>query len=61
MSKTSGYKRENGGEEEKIRTLRLTDIYYSNKTDNQQDLLYSTENSTQYSVITYMGKESEKE
>ena len=26
-----------------------------------KDLLYSTENSTQYSVITYMGKESEKE
>ena len=24
------------------------------------DLLYSTENSTQYSVIIYMGKESEK-
>ena len=24
-------------------------------------LLYSTENSTQYSVITYMGKESEEE
>ena len=26
-----------------------------------KDLLYSTGNSTQYSVITYMGKESEKE
>ena len=26
-----------------------------------KDLLYSTRNSTQYSVITYMGKESEKE
>ena len=25
------------------------------------DLMYSTENSTQYSLITYMGKESEKE
>ena len=25
-----------------------------------RDLLYSTGNSTQYSVITYMGKESEK-
>ena len=25
------------------------------------DLLYSTGNSTQYSVIAYMGKESEKE
>ena len=27
---------------------------------NNKDLLYSTGNSTQYSVITYMGKESEK-
>ena len=35
-----------------------TTIY---KRDNQQDLLYSTGNSTQHSVITYMGKESEKE
>ena len=26
-----------------------------------KDLLYSTVNSTQYSVITYMGKGSEKE
>ena len=26
-----------------------------------RDLLYSTGNSTQYSIITYMGKESEKE
>ena len=25
-----------------------------------KDILYSTENSTQYSVITHMGKESEK-
>ena len=29
--------------------------------DNQQGPLYSTGNSTQYSVITYMRKESEKE
>ena len=28
---------------------------------NNKDLLYSTENYTQYFVITYMGKESEKE
>ena len=27
----------------------------------QWDLLYSTENSTQYSVIIYVGKESERE
>ena len=26
-----------------------------------KDLVHSTENSAQYSVITYMGKESEKE
>ena len=31
-------------------------LYIINK-----DLLYSTENSIQYSVITYMGKESKKE
>ena len=29
--------------------------------DNNKDLLYSTDNSTQYSLITYMRKESEKE
>ncbi len=28
---------------------------------NNKDLLYSTGNATQYSVITYMGKESKKE
>ena len=28
--------------------------------DTQKDLLYSTGNYTQYFVITYMGKESEK-
>ena len=27
----------------------------------QGDLLYSTENSTQYSAITYVGEESERE
>ena len=36
----------------------LADIY---KIDKNKDLLYSTGNSTQYSVITYMRKESEKE
>ena len=29
--------------------------------DTDKDLLYSTGNSTQYSVMTYMGKESKKE
>ena len=32
-----------------------------NKQKIIPDLLYSTGNSTQYSVITYLGKESEKE
>ena len=31
------------------------------KIDNQQGILYSTGNSTQYSVITNIGKGSEKE
>ena len=35
-----------------------TTIY---KIGNNKDLLYSTGNSTQYSVMTYMGKESKKE
>ena len=34
-------------------------LYIKQITNN--DLLYSTGNSTQYSVITYMGKEPEKE
>ena len=31
------------------------------KQRTNNDLLYSTENSTQYYVIAYMGKESKKE
>ena len=31
------------------------------KTDNQRGLTIGTGNSTQYSIITYMGKESRKE
>ena len=31
------------------------------KQITNKDLLYSTENSIQYSVMAYMGKESEKE
>ena len=34
---------------------------YQNRSNINKDLLYSTGNSTQYSVITYIGKESEKE
>ena len=30
------------------------------KIDTKKDLLYSTENSTQYSVMAFMGKESRK-
>ena len=41
-----------------IRRLRLTHTQY--KIVNK-DLLYSIGNSTQYSAITYMGKESVKE
>ena len=40
-----------------------TDIYtlLYIKWITNKDLLYSTGNSTQYSVMTYMGKESKKE
>ena len=31
------------------------------RTDNQQRPLYTTGTDTQYSIITYMGKESEKQ
>ena len=41
-----------------IRMLGLADTIY--KITNK-DLLHSTRNSTQYSVITYMRKESKKE
>ena len=34
---------------------------YNVKQIINKDLLYSTGNSTQYSVMTYVGKESEKE
>ena len=43
-------------EESEINIYTLLYIKQINK-----DLLYSTENSIQYSVITYMGKESKKE
>ena len=33
----------------------------THKIGNYKDLLYSTGNSSQYSVMTYMGKESKKE
>ena len=40
--------------------IKIYTLLYIKKIINK-DLLYSTENSTQYSVITYVGKESEKE
>ena len=41
--------------------IAFSDIYTTiYKTDNK-DLLYSTRNCSQYSVISYMGKESEKD
>ena len=45
-----------GGINEESEINIYTLLYIINK-----DLLYSTENSIQYSVITYMGKESKKE
>ena len=45
-------------------TFSLTLTHYTPLHIRQitnQDLLYSTGNSIQYSVMTYMGKESEKE
>ena len=40
--------------------INIYTLLYIKQITNK-DLLYSTGNSTQYSVITYMGKESEKE
>ena len=45
-----------GGINEESEMNIYTLLYIINK-----DLLYSTENSIQYSVITYIGKESKKE
>ena len=41
-----------------IRTDVYTLLYIKQITNN--DLLYSTGNATQYSVMTYLGKESKK-
>ena len=40
--------------------MQLTFIYTAIYKINNKKLLYSTENYTQYFVITYIGKESEK-
>ena len=58
-----GRKRQGGGQGGGIGWEFGTDMYtllYLKQITNK-DLLYSTGNSAQYSVITYMGKESEKE
>ena len=44
-----------------IRRLGLTYTPYYIKQITNKDLLYSTGNYTQYFVVTYKGKESEKE
>ena len=51
MGKSDGIWKKGQNKEWKINTIKWI---------TNQDLLYSTGNSTQYSVITYMGKESEK-
>ena len=55
-NQSSDKKTAHGQGEGKTRSLVLTYTAVTNK-----DLLYSTGNSTQYSVITYMEKASEKE
>jgi len=58
---TCGYKRGKGQGRDKLGVWDWhthTTIY---KLDNQQRPTYSTENSTQYYIITYIGKETEKE
>ena len=55
---TYGYQRGKGGG--RINYELGVNRYSMYKIINK-DLLYSTGNSTQYSAISYMGKESEKE
>ena len=56
---TYGYQRGNmgGGRTNQKLGMNITIMY---QRHNQQDLLYSTENSAQYLVITYMRKEYKK-
>ena len=51
-------RRERGGVNWEIEIDVYTLLYIKQVTN--KDLLYSTGNSTQYSVMTYMGKESKK-
>ena len=58
---TYGYQRGKvgGGINWEIRIDTYTLLFIKQKSN--ENLLYSTGNSTQYSVMTYMGKESKKE
>ena len=56
---TYGYKGVGGGTNWEIGIDIYTLLYIKQITN--KDLLYSTENSTQYSVMAYMGKESKEE
>ena len=59
-TQTYGYQRGMvGGDKLGVWINRYTLLYI--KQVINKDLLYSTENSAQYSVITYMGKEFRKE
>ena len=44
-----------------LKVLTYEILQGSSKVHENRDLLYSKENSTQYSVIIYVGKESERE
>ena len=52
--------REQGGQNYTGRLGLTNTLQYIKQTTNK-DLLCSTRNSTQYSVVIYMGKESQKE
>ena len=58
-NQTYGYQRGNVWGWGYIRRLGLT--YTHCYIQNKEGLLHSTGNSTQYSIIVYMGKETEKE
>ena len=54
------YQGETGGRINWETGIEIYTILYIKQIANK-DLLYSTGNSTQYSVMTYMGKESKKD
>ena len=61
QKQTYGYQRRKvGGEINLEFGINIHTLLYIKLISNK-DLLYSKGNSTQYSVITYIGKESEKE